>query len=807
MSLIATNSKTERNAAYYSNNFPQPIEIRPQSQICLQKFIHTRDSGRWDITLENNTLEFKFGTLQGADSPIRQAVLNRGVYTGADLATEVARALNAANQQQNFKWEVTFVNDPAADPVNQFTVSLTQPDQATFDVKGGNWSTSGIGSVVTNNDTVGGKSKIRFDEVEIDNVGDDCFMRRGIITHGGSHAVANFKKDRLTGDWAVLQTGCVANIQSKVGARPPADGSGYNFDPQMADINLTASNAGVEIGGVEYSVGPTGRQGWRRAKEFRTLPLTWLDSVAPTDDDELRFIFTTVQRLGTGGSVANTAGDWIIQVEKKSAGGTYAPLVAGAGGTIAAYNPADPSAPTSVNIVQDVTIDWAGSTQIFESVIFTSAPRQTGTSQDFFQFAPLPANPTIRGKLAPYIPFVTTNATEETSEFLYYNLEDAEPYLNGGNTVQYDEFVDVRSDNTNSYTYRVKREDNLGVLIRYEWWKPQPDPNGNAGLSQTIWEARNGTTDITFIPDDTATANNVFQVTSPDTTPILTGVGGGGNFTSQNPGPLDLVLSTVEHECNGYYNPSLNAVSPPATQIVMEEPDAEELGGTPYVASSFNAPPPVAMLGDLPRTAFLWFNRSTGGGGTSTIGQTLGFAIPLTTGANDRGQYYSTGSPATYPWNNTNTNAPNTLAGNATLHVGIAELSNIRTFEGARADAALGATNINSAGNGDITNTIAVLPRQEFTSDRNTGELVYTAPYENWININNAATLNINQLTVVVRNADGSLGSDLTNETTAIFKLREDPQEAAQRREDKRIENFGKMIANQLDRQVQFTGS
>jgi hypothetical protein len=134
-------------------------------------------------------------------------------------------------------------------------------------------------------------------------------------------------------------------------------------------------------------------------------------------------------------------------------------------------------------------------------------------------------------------------------------------------------------------------------------------------------------------------------------------------------------------------------------------------------------------------------------------------------------------------------------------------LNNIRTYEGARTDLLQGAVNNNAASNGDITNTIAVIPRQEFTSDRNTGELVYVSPFLDWVDINNKAELLINQLTILIRNADGTLAKDLKRETTAIFKIREDPETKRQLQEEARMERFAKMIQNQVDRQVEFTGS
>ena len=61
MSLITTNSKVSNRPEHFDNNYPQPIVIKPNSQICLQKFIHTRDTDAFEITQENNVILYKYG--------------------------------------------------------------------------------------------------------------------------------------------------------------------------------------------------------------------------------------------------------------------------------------------------------------------------------------------------------------------------------------------------------------------------------------------------------------------------------------------------------------------------------------------------------------------------------------------------------------------------------------------------------------------------------------------------------------------------------------------------------------------------
>jgi hypothetical protein len=95
--------------------------------------------------------------------------------------------------------------------------------------------------------------------------------------------------------------------------------------------------------------------------------------------------------------------------------------------------------------------------------------------------------------------------------------------------------------------------------------------------------------------------------------------------------------------------------------------------------------------------------------------------------------------------------------------------------------------------------SIAIIPREEFATGDTEGSLVYVAPYENWIDINNGQELNMNLLTTIVRNADGSLADNLVRETQAVFKIRQDPMKMEQDLKEQRFKEMAEMMANTIN--------
>jgi len=101
--------------------------------------------------------------------------------------------------------------------------------------------------------------------------------------------------------------------------------------------------------------------------------------------------------------------------------------------------------------------------------------------------------------------------------------------------------------------------------------------------------------------------------------------------------------------------------------------------------------------------------------------------------------------------------------------------------------------------NSSEAKSLAIIPREEFATGETEGSLVYVAPFENWIDINNGQELNMNLLTTIVRNADGSLSENLVRETQAVFKIRQDPMKLEEDKKAERFREMAEMMANTIN--------
>jgi len=130
MSLINLASKSrnetiEQPPFNFKNHFPQPILIKPNSQVCLNHFYHFRDDGYYRITPENNVIAFMISNFR-AISGYRYARVDDGRYEGGELATAIQTAMNKAILQENYTWSCVFTKGNAnANPVTEdlFTIS------------------------------------------------------------------------------------------------------------------------------------------------------------------------------------------------------------------------------------------------------------------------------------------------------------------------------------------------------------------------------------------------------------------------------------------------------------------------------------------------------------------------------------------------------------------------------------------------------------------------------------------------------------------------------------------------------------
>ena len=117
---------------------------------------------------------------------------------------------------------------------------------------------------------------------------------------------------------------------------------------------------------------------------------------------------------------------------------------------------------------------------------------------------------------------------------------------------------------------------------------------------------------------------------------------------------------------------------------------------------------------------------------------------------------------------------PELTSKESTLHISVNEFPNVKSYEG---------------GKNNTAKSIAIIPREEFASGEDNNSLVYVAPFENWIDLNNKE-MAINVFSMEVRRPDGTIATDLRPNTYAIMKLRQDP---AEREAQQKQEQFDKL--------------
>ena len=148
MSLISLASTTindiQQQPYNFKNHFPQPLIIKPHSQVCLVNFYHFRDEGYYRIVENNNTIAFAI-TNDRQYGALRYAKLTSGKYTGNDLATEIQRAMNSVLLQENYTFACAFTEgNPVANPPTTDAFAISYTNVATPSATGGEWSTISI---------------------------------------------------------------------------------------------------------------------------------------------------------------------------------------------------------------------------------------------------------------------------------------------------------------------------------------------------------------------------------------------------------------------------------------------------------------------------------------------------------------------------------------------------------------------------------------------------------------------------------------------------------------------------------------
>lgn len=99
----------------------------------------------------------------------------------------------------------------------------------------------------------------------------------------------------------------------------------------------------------------------------------------------------------------------------------------------------------------------------------------------------------------------------------------------------------------------------------------------------------------------------------------------------------------------------------------------------------------------------------------------------------------------------------------------------------------------------DSGRAVAVIPKEQWTTDESTGILHYMAQYPIPIDLNLPTVKPFYQLSARLRQPDGKLADDLLNPTELCLKIGETEESRQQKVMNKAMDRLGMMISNRQD--------
>lgn len=129
---------------------------------------------------------------------------------------------------------------------------------------------------------------------------------------------------------------------------------------------------------------------------------------------------------------------------------------------------------------------------------------------------------------------------------------------------------------------------------------------------------------------------------------------------------------------------------------------------------------------------------------------------------------------------------PETSIQEPSLHVELPDF-NIRSYSGE---------------SGDTGRAIAVIPKEQWTTDAKTGTLQYVAPYPIPIDLNVQSSIVLNEINARLREPNGRIADDLINPTEICLRLTESDESKQQRVMDKAIRQLSSIQSNIQDNKI-----
>lgn len=709
MSLISTSSKQGQEAYLYENHYPQPIVVEPNSQICLQKFIHYRGA-LYEVSIQNNTIGFKFGTDTSTDVP-RFVQIPTGSYEGAQLADALALALNSVNQQQNYEWSVNFIPAPSVNDFDKFQITFASVPTPT-PAAGVYNSFSSAQISITGEGETDSFAVVQYNGTNADHAA-NVISKRSTLVYLGSQTFQGIQPNRNTERFQPEQMGFVRSVLSN----PANVNPNLQFNPDRYDLSFKVQGENMQITyGRRNGNKPTGSLNWFTSDVRRDLSALFDEIFKPAgtflENTRLQVIMHFL-------APAQTTRRLLVQLLKRDAGD-------------AGYSPITSTTNSPINGKPLVVSRVVGG-ETYAGCVFDSGFADLNDTDTAIQNYPNLA-------AAPFFPAMSFQKAGNT--ILTGYALDSDDWENNAQTSTCT-FTEL-TGNTNGYNWRTN-----GTLLDDVFWK-QLDP--------LTFVCMQGDVPLTDPPTYTAlldpTAGNInpngqIVVRDGTTNNIFRTI----NFTGAAPVAEETDKKSIITQ--GIFNPV-----EPVVGLTGQDANPSP-AGTNLVGA------------DLSSNAKM-FLRGVGGGIEADVGNLLGFSY----NESEFGGGAMTGGSIT------SDQEPDQTANNNTLHISIPEMPLVKSFEGE-----------NSA----EAKSISIIPREEFATGEQQGSLVYVAPFENWIDINNGQELNMNLLTTIVRNADGSLAENLVRETQAVFKIRQDPMKLEEERKAEKFKEMAEMMANTIN--------
>ncbi len=792
---ISRNDSTQQAPFNFKNFFPQPIVIKPKSQVCLTTFYHFRTEGFYVIGANNDLIGYCFGDRQYNN--VMYATLKHGNYEGADLATEVARSMNKANVQQNYEWTATFQEgNPVANPPTQDEFTITYASVATPTEKGGTWTTFDSRNdlaLLQNNDTDNNKSELT-NESDLPlpiKLKDGLLVHEGYVRYEGIGSTHNHTSLENANELTPINMGFISSAMA-VDSADMTNATTFNSD--FGEILVQTGGTEIQISTLQQRQGTksinlpnnTGKDQVYR----RIFPEAFIDNLVVNPNDRIAIEIHRVSSIRA----------WVVKVQVSTdQGETYTDVADGKGNN-----------PDGRPNVYSETIGGIAFTSLLYSTL--GIPDGVGghAVNNPVNGKPTATTNSASNRKAPFIPFFEVlERAEHTSGLDLGNEEFTLSIAPAQGTPP------LIADNQFTMSWQPDTSGNGYDYGMFEATAPVTPSAQISSTNMADWVIGNltiseGAYQYDVFPDNSVDINSAVKIADlvydPDFSTNgsweLSNIDGATGITldpvafDQDGQKPDIVTEDAVFKFDGIFNPENNPVTLSSGEVVAENSTSGRSHEEPEDETIFTDLLAETPLGaDLAQSSFLVLARANqdtlanfpnapvraNGIGKvpplqrfGTTFKVLGFSDSIIVNDDTSFDFVSDTKPFIQ-------------MDETSIHISIPELTGVISHEGEAENTA---------------KTIKIIPKNEFTESSTSEAMTFTAPYEEWIDINNAEPLVLNEMTLQVRKPDGRMATNLKPITRASIKIQEDPEVKKLEAQRQMIEAMASMKA-----QAQNTGN